>query len=285
MIPPPAGFLDVTPFLRPERDALLELLAGLSPNDWDRPTECPEWTVKGIALHILGDDLSLLSRQRDESTDSLTIFATAHAGLTFRELLDGFNNEWVRAAEFLSHDLVLEQLRHVGDSSDRFYTAVGLDTMSREPVGFFAADGLSPYWQVIGREYVERVVHQSQIRRAVGAPDCDAPLVVEAARVQMHALAEWLRNDAPADGSTIAVRFGTVGSWTLRREFGRWSVGSGAESPINARISLASEAAVAALTRGMTAAEFLDVARVDGDSALAGIAVAVLAPFLGRQET
>ena len=113
-MPSPAGVLDVTPFLRPERDALLELLAGLSPDDWDRPTECPQWTVKGIALHILGDDLSLLSRQRDESTDSLTIFATAHAGLTFRELLDGFNNEWVRAAEFLSHDLVLEQLRHDG---------------------------------------------------------------------------------------------------------------------------------------------------------------------------
>ena len=279
-----AGLLDVTPSLQPERDALLTLLAGLSPSDWELPTECPEWTVKGIALHILGDDLSLLSRQRDESTDSLTIFATTHPGLTFRELLDGFNNEWVRSAEFLSHDLVLEQLRQVGDSSDRFYTAVGLDTIAREPVGFFAADGPSPYWQVIGREFVERVIHQSQIRRAVGAPDCDLALVTEAARVQVHALAEWLRNDAPADGSTIGIIFGDVGSWTLRRESGGWSVTNGGEGPTDAGISVASEVAVAALTRGMTAAELLDVATVDGDSDLAGSALAVLGPFLGRPE-
>ena len=281
----PAGLLDVTSSLRPERAALLALLAGLAPEDWERPTECPEWTVKGIALHILGDDLSLLSRQRDESTDSLTIFATTHAGLTFRELLDGFNNEWVRAATFLSRDLVLEQLRQVGDSSDRFYSAVGLDTMSREPVGFFAADGPSPYWQVIGREFVERVIHQSQIRRAVGAPECDAAIVTEAARAQVHAVAEWLRNDAPADGSTIAVSFGAVGSWTLRRDSERWSVSGDDGSPTDARISLAPDAAVMALTRGVTTAEFLDHATVDGDSALAEIALAVLGPFLGRPVT
>ena len=50
---------------RPERSALLGLLDGLSPGDWNCVTECPEYTVKGVATHILGDDLSLLSRQRD----------------------------------------------------------------------------------------------------------------------------------------------------------------------------------------------------------------------------
>lgn len=103
--------------------------------------------------------------------------------------------------------------------------------------------------------------------------------------MQVHALAEWLRNDVPANGSTIEVSLGAVGSWTLRREPDRWSVASRVKRTPDARISVESEVAVTALTRGMTAAEFLDVARVDGDSALAGIAVAVLAPFLGRQET
>ena len=37
----------------------------------------------------------------------------------------------------------------------------------REPVGFFATGAPSPYWQVIAREYVERITHQSQIRHAV----------------------------------------------------------------------------------------------------------------------
>jgi uncharacterized protein (TIGR03083 family) len=48
--------------LRPERAALLELLEGLDPDAWSRPTECPAYSVKGIATHVLGDDLSLLSR-------------------------------------------------------------------------------------------------------------------------------------------------------------------------------------------------------------------------------
>jgi uncharacterized protein (TIGR03083 family) len=72
--------IDLTPALRPERAELLALLRGLSADDWQRPTECPAWNVKGIALHILGDDLSLLTRQRDASIDSLTLFAERHPG-------------------------------------------------------------------------------------------------------------------------------------------------------------------------------------------------------------
>src|SRR5262245_18576069 len=131
---PENALLDVTPALRPERAALLALLDGLSAGDWERPTECPAWNVKGIALHVLGDDLSRLTRQRDASTDSLTLFAEDHPGLTFRALLDGFNEEWVRAARFFSAELVIELLRIVGEWSDTFYCAVGLETVSREPV-------------------------------------------------------------------------------------------------------------------------------------------------------
>ena len=61
--------LDVTALLGPERAAFVDLLDALAPAQWDLPTECPAWTVKGVALHVLGDDLSLLSRQRDASTD------------------------------------------------------------------------------------------------------------------------------------------------------------------------------------------------------------------------
>src|SRR5215216_5724804 len=156
----PAGPLDVTPALAPERAALLELLLELPAEDWQRPTECPEWTVKGLVLHVLGDDLSLVSRQRDASLDGLTLYAIDHPGVTFRALLDGFNEQWVTASTFLSVELVLELLRLVGEWSDAFYREVGLETLAREPVGLFASSEPSPYWQVIAREYVERFVHQ-----------------------------------------------------------------------------------------------------------------------------
>jgi uncharacterized protein (TIGR03083 family) len=271
--------------LGPERAVLLELLRGLSASDWEQPTECPEWTVKGVALHILGDDLSLLSRQRDATTEnSLTLFAKDHPGLSFREVLDGFNELWVTASSFLSTELVIEMLRIVGEWSEAFYSSVGLDTMSREPVGFFAADGLSPYWQVIAREYVERFVHQSQIRRAIGSPELEGEIVAAAGRVVVHALAAWLRNYEPAVGSTIAIDFGAAGPWAWRREADHWSVLDGVPAAPTARITVAPERTVALLSRGVTYDEARDSITIGGDEAVARGALDVVAPLLGRPD-
>jgi hypothetical protein len=55
----------VTEALFPERAALTAMLRDFGAADWAKPTECPAYSVQGIATHILGDDLSLLSRQRD----------------------------------------------------------------------------------------------------------------------------------------------------------------------------------------------------------------------------
>ncbi len=275
------GTLDLVPMLAPERAALLDLLRGLTADDWERPTECPGWRVKGIARHVLGDDLSLLSRQRDASVDGLTLFAVDRAGLGFRALLDGFNEQWVTASGFLSTELLLELLRLVGVWSEEFYAAVGLDTVSREPVGLFARTTPSPYWQVIAREYTERFVHQSQIRRAVGAPALDGELVTAAARVVAHILAAWLRDLAPANGTAIAIDFGDVGTWTLRREDDRWSASDGDTEP-TARIAVAPERAAAILSRGLTTDEVATSTTVTGDASLARAALAIVVPLIGR---
>jgi uncharacterized protein (TIGR03083 family) len=276
--------VDVTSMLRPERAALLALLRGLSEADWEQPTECPAWNVKGVALHILGDDLSLLTRQRDASTDSLTLFATDHPGSSFRALLDGFNEQWVVASRFLSTELVIEMLDLVGDWSESFYREVGLETTAREPVGFFAEAKPSPYWQVIAREYAERFIHQSQIRRAVGAPELDGELVTSVARVVVHALSAWLRDYEPAAASTIAIDFGSAGTWTFRREPDRWSVLDGVEAAPDARIEIAPERTVAVLSRGVRSGELAALITIAGDEALARGALDLVAPLLGRPD-
>jgi hypothetical protein len=274
--------VDMTPLLRPERTALLELLRDMSADDWERSTECPAWNAKGIALHILGDDLSLLTRQRDASTDSLTLFAGDHPGLSFRSLLDGFNEQWVAAARFLSNELVIEMLGLVGDWSEAFYCNVGLDTTSREAVGFFAETEPSPYWQVIAREYVERFTHQSQIRRAVGARELGAELATSAARVIVHVLAAWMRNYAPTAGSAIVVDFGAVGAWTVEREADRWAVLEGsADRAATARISASPTDAVAMLSRGIAQDEVVTLLTIGGDATLASGAIDIIAPLLG----
>ncbi len=57
--------IETLPLYPGERAALLELLGDLSPADWEAPTVCPGWSVKDVALHLLGDDIGRLSWGRD----------------------------------------------------------------------------------------------------------------------------------------------------------------------------------------------------------------------------
>ncbi len=163
--------------LVPERRRLIELLSSLDASDWDRPTECPAYSIKGIATHILGDDLSLLSRQRDGAVPGLIVVAEDMPGADFRQLLDGFNDQWVRAARFFSPALLLELLEKAGEWTHDYYRHVD-PAAPGEPVPLFnpTFDGGSPFWQAIAREYLERWVHHSQIRRALEKPSLsDSP--------------------------------------------------------------------------------------------------------------
>ncbi|HXW38549.1 MAG TPA: maleylpyruvate isomerase N-terminal domain-containing protein, partial [Acidimicrobiales bacterium] len=133
---------------RPERTQLLDLLGGLGPTDWHRPTECPAYTVKGVATHVLGDDLSLLSRQRDGAEQGLSLLTGEMPEAGFRTLLDTFNDRWVAAARFLSPELLLELLGLTGEWTATYYESVDPDAPG-ESVGLFGAGQgeRSPFWQ------------------------------------------------------------------------------------------------------------------------------------------
>jgi uncharacterized protein (TIGR03083 family) len=191
--------------LEPERAALMALLEGLGPDDWTRPTECPAYTIKGVATHVLGDDLSLLSRQRDDAENGLVQLACDLPGADFRTLLDTFNDRWVAAAGFLSTALVVELLRLTGGWTAAYYRAVDPEAPG-EPVGFFGSRGSSsPYWQAIAREFVERWVHHSQIRRALGlGPLAERPFLVAGIEVA-----------ATVGASTASIPTEPDGLWAL----------------------------------------------------------------------
>lgn len=59
---PPVAVPDLFPG---ERAALLDLLGSLTPAEWAAATACPGWSVKDVALHLLGDDVGRLSRGGD----------------------------------------------------------------------------------------------------------------------------------------------------------------------------------------------------------------------------
>lgn len=153
---------------RPERAALVALLRAVDDAALAAPTECPAYDVRGVASHVLGDDFSLLSRQRDAAPDGLQLVAEDMPGADFLALLDAFNDRWVTATRFLSAELLTELLELTGEWTATYYETVDPKSLG-EPVGFFGSQGKpSPFWHAIGREFVERWVHHSQIRRALG---------------------------------------------------------------------------------------------------------------------
>lgn len=264
--------IDVTASLAPEREALLATLRSLAPDEWSLPTECPAWDVKGIALHVLGDDLSLLARQRDEATNGLLLYAEDHPGLDVRQLLDGFNEQWVTAATFLGPALVVALLEISGRWTDEYYRAVDLDQPG-EPVGWFGATGPSPMWQAVAREYVERWVHHHQILRAVGRPALDGPLAEVAEHVALAGPAARIPALGAEPGDEIEVRMGAR-PWTLRRGADGWTLTAGAAAAPRATVALRADEVAAVLTRGPnTAAETTELL---GDVALAGALAAAL---------
>jgi len=240
----------VVDVLRPERDALVGMLRELGAGEWALPTECPSYNLKGVAAHVLGDDLSLLSRQRDEAENGLLQVAVELPGADFRTLLDTFNDRWVHATQFLSAELLIELLELAGAWTAAYYENVDPDA-DGEPVGLFGDHAMSsPFWHAIAREYLERWVHHSQIRRALERGPLDDQPFLEV-------------------GMTVAAAaFAGVEPGIPTRPDGSWSLGT---VVLGDRTQAAN-----ILTKGLTSTQILSVVTGPPD------AVAALAAFAGR---
>jgi uncharacterized protein (TIGR03083 family) len=108
----------VTHLFSPERASLLELLSALAAGQWQAPMVCPGWSVKDVALHLLGDDIDLLSRRRDGAAPTDTPGKPAG----FQELvasLDRLNQSWVEATRRVSPRLLCELLAVTGEATER----------------------------------------------------------------------------------------------------------------------------------------------------------------------
>lgn len=65
--------MDLWDKVRAERQDLADLLAGLTPDQWDAPTLCPDWSVRGVIGHMIGTI---------EATPVQLIVGTAKAGFS-----------------------------------------------------------------------------------------------------------------------------------------------------------------------------------------------------------
>jgi hypothetical protein len=208
------------------------------------------YTIKGVAAHVLGDDLSLLSRQRDGAEPGTMQMARKLPGADFRTLLDTFNDQWVEASGFFSIQVLTELLGLTGEWTANYYEGVDPDAPG-EAVGLFGAGqgSSSPFWQAIAREYLERWMHHSQIRRALG----------------LGALAEGLFLEI---GIEVAAVIGRLEPGIPTDPDGEWSLGAVVLGPAPQAANI--------LTRGHTAEEVERLAQGPDE------AVALLAAITGR---
>jgi len=146
---------------------LMELLRGLGPEDWSRPTLAGGWAVRDVAAHLLDGQVRRLSFQRDRlPLPGADGPAPDYAGLV--AILNELNASWVRATQRLSPRVLMDFLDLVGPQLAELVGSLDPGAPAFFPVAW-ADESESLAWFDVGREYTEQWHHQAQIRDAVGA--------------------------------------------------------------------------------------------------------------------
>lgn len=241
---------DVRPLLSRDRADLLDLLRTLSSQQWDAASDAPGWSVKDLALHLLDDDLGLLSRSRDRDHSS---FLAMDDHETFVAALAAKNERWIDGTRGLSARLITELLDWSGGQLDAYYASV--DLLSEGYVSW-ASDGPVPFWLDMARELTERWVHQMQMREAVGRVDDYAVRYLAIVlRTFVWALPQQYRVHAPT-ATTVQVDLSSGGTWQLMSDgASRWSLAECTTEKPDARAHFSDDAGWRWLTGAVVSSE------------------------------
>jgi len=247
-------------------DRLLELLSSLSTEDWERPTACEGWSVKDVALHLLGDDIGNLSRKRDayspagepiEGWDELV------------SLINRLNDLWVQATRRISPRLLCDLLAFTGAQVCEHFAS--LDPYAPGgPVSWTGPDP-APVWLDLAREYTERWHHQQQIRDAVGKPGLKEPrFFAPVLDAFVRALPHTYREIDAEDGALVALTISgeAGGKWFLLRVGDLWNLIVGVSQPADAEVVVQQDIAWRLFTKGISPDEARSLVMITGDRQL-----------------
>jgi uncharacterized protein (TIGR03083 family) len=246
---------------------LLEVLSALSAAEWAAQVPRKSWSVRDVALHLLGGDVGILSRGRDGFT------ASNVNARTKEELVRGLkalNDSWIDAGQRISPPLLCDLLRFTGDQATRYFES--LDPSAPGERVSWAGPQPAPNWLGIGREYTERWHHQQHIREAIGRPGFDdARYLKPALRLFMRALPEAYRGVEAPDGTAVAVTIaGESGDrWLLLREAQTWNLYTDTVERPDAAVVIPQQEAWKLFTRWLPKDEAFRGSEIRGDAALA----------------
>jgi len=244
---------------------LLQLLRSLSADEWQKPTACTSWTVKDVALHLLGVELGNLSRRRDDHRLSVSIS-------NWQELvsvINASNQLWVEASQRISTRLLVDLLRFSGEQLSSYFASLDPYAMG-SPVSWVGPKP-TKIWVDLAREYTERWHHQQHIRDAVGKPGLkEQRYFSPVLQAFMLALPHTYQHVLSADGTTLAVTImgQAGGNWSITCLGGEWRLYCGRPDYQDASISLDEDLAWRLFTRGVDPETARPQIRFEGDQAL-----------------
>jgi uncharacterized protein (TIGR03083 family) len=247
-------------------EGLLALLAGLSAEEWERPTACAGWSVQDVALHLLGVEVGNLSRKRDRFSPSARPIRNPDDLVA---LIKDLNETWVRATRRVSPRLLCDLLRLTGTQACEYFQS--LDPYAPGAPVSWADPDPAPVWLDLAREYTERWHHQQHIRDAVGKPGFKEPrFFAPVLDAFVRALPHTYRKVSAADGTvvTLTIAGPSGGQWLLLREDAGWNLYLGAHRKPAALVLLEQEVAWRVFTKGLSVEEVRARAVIVGDQVL-----------------
>jgi uncharacterized protein (TIGR03083 family) len=243
--------VDIPPLIGIERARLLELLATLDDADWQKPTPCPEWDVLDLCRHLVGVDLSSLSRHRDHYWGTPPPDDLSEAG--FIAWIDELQREWVRAARRLSPPVVVDLLAWAAPQLVQMLEEEDPDALTAH-VSWAGPDPL-PAWLDQLRELSEYWIHRQQLLQALGR---DADLRPELAGPVLDGL-RWAypfrlqeTRAEPGDTVRLAVTGPHAVTWHLVAGGGQWEFRSESGTQVVAGLSMTTDQAWRLLTNNLT---------------------------------
>jgi uncharacterized protein (TIGR03083 family) len=264
VLQPPQPTIVVTLF--PEvLSELLRLLSSLSSEDWQKPTVCPGWSVKDVALHLLGGDVGNLSRRRD--SHALGAFITSWEELV--TFINDLNQGWVQAAQRISPRLLIDLLEFTGVQLCDYYRS--LDPYALGASVSWVGPAPAPVWLDLAREYTERWHHQQHIRDAVSKPGLKEPrYMAPVLSAFVWALPRAFRPTRVAENTSVTLRITgeSGGQWSLLQERGEWRLYQGAPDEPDAEVILNEDIAWRLFTRGLGQSVAREHMALSGDRAL-----------------
>ncbi|MES2265711.1 MAG: maleylpyruvate isomerase N-terminal domain-containing protein [Bacteroidota bacterium] len=245
---------------------LIELLASLTPEDWNKPTVARLWTVKDIAAHLLDGNVRCIALLDGYVGPPPSQPINNYVDLV--KYLNELNATWVNAMKRVSSQLLVQQLENTGKPYLDYLTSLKPFEQAKFSVAW-AGEETSLNWFHIAREYTEKWHHQQQIREAVGKPGIlTKDLFYPCLDTFMQALPHTYRHVEATKGTLIKITIisDDGGDWYLQKNIDRWSLSKQDHSAsITSEVIIEADTAWRLFTKAITPQLAMQLSTINGD--------------------